>query len=102
MRTWFLYHLKAKNALSLNMATNSAAYRGTFFYYPKKEKNEKYIFISLIFGALQSNKLLFLPFQSHFQVFQPILYTKHVFIASGFVLTKNRSKRIYSKKLPFF
>ena len=38
MGTWFWYHLKAKNALSLNMATNSAAYSGIFIYSPKKKK----------------------------------------------------------------
>ena len=42
MGTWFWYHLKANNALSLNMATKSAAYGGIFFYSPKKKKNEKY------------------------------------------------------------
>ena len=39
MGTWFWYHLKAKNALSLNMAISSTAYFGIFFYSPKKENN---------------------------------------------------------------
>ena len=41
MGTWFWYHLKANNALNLNMATNSAAYCGIFFYSPKKKNIEK-------------------------------------------------------------
>ena len=44
MRTWFWYHLKAKNALSLNMATNSAGYCGIFLYSPKKKKNDIFEF----------------------------------------------------------
>ena len=38
MGTWFWYHMKAKNALSLNVAANSAAYCGIFIYSPRKEK----------------------------------------------------------------
>ena len=38
METLFWYHLKAKNALSLNIATKSAAYCDIFIFSPKKEK----------------------------------------------------------------
>ena len=72
MGTWFWYLLKAKNALSLKMATNSAANWGIFFYSSKKKKSGENITISFIFGVLRSNKLLFLHLQSHFRVFQPI------------------------------
>ena len=62
MGTWFWYHLKAKNALSLKMTTNSAAYRGIFVYSPKKEKNERKIKISFVFFFLRANKVPFLQF----------------------------------------
>ena len=58
MGTWFWYHLKAKNALSLNMSTNSAAYCGIFLYSPKRKKMRKKNII-FVFGDLRSNKLLF-------------------------------------------
>ena len=43
MGTWFWYHRKAKNALNLEMATNSAAYCKIFSIVPRREKMRKKI-----------------------------------------------------------
>ena len=66
MGTWFWYHLKAKNALSLNMATNGAAFLSIV---PRRKKHEKKIHISFVFCVLRANEYFFCNFKAIFEFF---------------------------------